>query len=213
MKTDEGRANVRKSVLILEEPKVLLLRRSSFGQAGKPVLSPGRSVCVCVCVCVFRECLFRVFRVWSVHIVGNVLAMHHGPLFCCSPGTPCDACRCLRSKIGLDNATDQLEIWKSVRSTGQKFWRKLDAASRFESFFSLLLERHRSAGKMVKWPVYTRTLEHLCSTDAKSFASPWTGWPTYDLAKERKSPKWSAVDPLGSVLMHKCISHVRPSSE
>ena len=70
-----------------------------------------------------------------------------------------------------------------------------------------------------KWPIHARTLGHLCSTDAKCFASPqlvWTGWRTYVGAemgwkdKLRPSLKWSAVDPLGSLCWG--ITHVRSSS-
>ena len=67
-----------KRVFIFVEPKVLLAGRSLFGRAGEPVLSPARGGCVCVCVCVcvfvFRECLFGVLCVCSVHVVGNVLS-------------------------------------------------------------------------------------------------------------------------------------------
>ena len=47
--TDEGR--VRKSVLIFEEPKVLLVRRSSFGWAGEHVLDLAPT---------FKWCVFRI---------------------------------------------------------------------------------------------------------------------------------------------------------
>ena len=42
-----------------------------------------------------------------------------------------------------------------LRSTSRKFWKKLDAASRFESFFSLSLERERSADETANWCRYT----------------------------------------------------------
>ena len=42
-----------------------------------------------------------------------------------------------------------------LRSTGRKVWKKLDAAGRFESFFSLSLERERSAGETAHWCTHT----------------------------------------------------------
>ena len=45
--TDDGRVDLRKSVLIFEVPKVLRVRRRSFGRTGQPVFSPSE---------------FRVFR-------------------------------------------------------------------------------------------------------------------------------------------------------
>ena len=45
--------------------------------------------------------VFRVFRVRSVHFVGNML-INHGPFFYCSSGTPCYAFTLLRSKISQD---------------------------------------------------------------------------------------------------------------
>ena len=46
-----------------------------------------------------------------------------------------------------------------------------------ERFFSLSLERQRSAGE-IKWPVSADTHRHPCWTDSKSFENPhlvWTG--------------------------------------
>ena len=64
---------------------------------------------------------------------------------------------------GVSEANDQRSAQRSVRSvgisdrsvgdlrsTGRKVWKKLDAAGRFERFFSLSLERERSAGEMVR---------------------------------------------------------------
>ena len=42
-----------------------------------------------------------------------------------------------------------------VRLTGRKFWKKLDTASRFESFFSLSLERERIAAETAHGCRYT----------------------------------------------------------
>ena len=115
-------------------PKVLLVH-SSFGRA----------------TCFFSkrcECAFRVFCVWSVHFVGNVL-IHHGPFFYCSSGK---RSLLLRSKISRDIWQISCEI---SEIEAPKVLKKLDAASRFESFISFSLESQRNAGKMAHQCTYT----------------------------------------------------------
>ena len=89
----------------------------------------------------FKRC---VFRVWSTHVVRK--PWH------CRPGKPCETCTWLRSKISRDIWQISCEIWRLAR---QEFWKKLDAASRFKSFFSLSLERQRSAGEKAHRCTYT----------------------------------------------------------
>ena len=101
--TDEGRVDLRKSNLIFEAPKVLLVR-SSFGRAGEPVLSPTSVQLVWVCA----SCLKRALC--------EKRAIHHGP----SPAKPCKAYTWLRSKIGRDNATDQVEIWDQPAESSER---------------------------------------------------------------------------------------------
>ena len=116
---------------------------------------------------------------WFLHMLGQC------------PGHLCFSC-VLYSATGLAcEANYQRSAQRSVRSvgisdrsvgdlrwTGRKHWnwKELDAASRFESFFSLLLECKRSAGETAHQCRYTG---HPCSSEAKSFASlqlVWMGW-------------------------------------
>ena len=116
---------------------------------------------------------FRFCRHWSVHIVGNVLSTTW-----------------LWSKIGLDNATDHLEIWDRPAQSSE---RSYTLPVGLKSFFSLLLQRQRSAGKMASRCTYTGA---SVFDRRQMFASPqlvWTGWRTYDLATERQSPKWKPL--------------------
>ena len=75
-------------------------------------------------------------------IVRRSITLHAGML--------CEAFTWLRLKIS--NCWDiwqiSCEIGDSRRRSRRKRWKKLDAVSRFESFFSLSLERQRSAGKV-----------------------------------------------------------------
>ena len=149
-------------------PKVLLVH-SSFGRA----------------TCIFSkrcECAFRVFCVWSVHFVGNVL-IHHGPFFYCSSGT---RSRCFDQKsVGISDRS----VARYLRSERRKFWRSWTLPVGSKTSFPF---RSRASKMLAKWPIDARTQAHLCSTNAKSFASlpvVWTSWRTYDLVTERQSPK------------------------
>ena len=175
--TDEGRVDLRKVLLNFNTPKVLQVRRRSFGRTGCSFSNnwvQGFFKCVLWCL----QALKRARR--------REHAIHHCLLFYCSPGMSCEACTWLRSKIGRDNATDQWEIWDRPAESSERSW-TLPVGSKV-SF------RFRSSASEVpaKWPIDARTRGHLCSTDTKSFASPqlvWTGWWTYNLATERQSLK------------------------
>ena len=139
-------------------------------------------------------CVFGVFRVWSAHFMRNVL-IHHGPLFNWSY-----AMRSVHVASNKDQSgylTDQwLNIWDQSTESSKRSW-TLPVDSKASFPFRL-----RASEMLAKWPIDARTLAHLCSANAKGFASPplvWTGWQTYEFATRRQSPKKSAVDPLGSV--------------
>ena len=68
--TDEGRVDLRKSVLIFEEPKGLLVRRSLFGRAGERFLSPG------------------VFRVSLCRHLKHARRVKHARVYACYPPWP-----------------------------------------------------------------------------------------------------------------------------
>ena len=70
-------------------------------------------------------------------------------------GTLCEELTRLRSKISWDIWQISCEIGDFRRRWRRKFWKKLDAASRFGSFFSLSLECQRSAGKTARRYTYT----------------------------------------------------------
>ena len=96
--------------------------------------------------------------------------------------TSCKACTCRQSKIRRDIWQHSCEFWNCPRRKNRKFSLEPEAAS---WFWKLLFP----------------------------FA-PVLADDTYDCAEmgtaDRQSLKWSAVDPLGSGLMHLCIRRVRP---
>ena len=80
-------------------------------------------------------------RTQSLSIVRRSITLHT------RTGTSCEAFAWLRSKISSDIWQISCEIRDSRRRSRRKLWKKLDAACRFESFFSLSLERERSVGE------------------------------------------------------------------
>ena len=80
-------------------------------------------------------------RTQSLSIVRGSITLH--------TGTSCKAFTWLRSKIRWDIWQISCEIGDCRRRSRRKLWKKLDAASRFESFFFLSLERERSEGDTV----------------------------------------------------------------
>ena len=69
----------------------------------------------------------------SLSIVRRSITLH--------AGTSCEEFTWLRSKISWDIWQISCEIGDCRRRSHRKLWKKIDGASRFESFFSLLLER------------------------------------------------------------------------
>ena len=73
--------------------------------------------------------------------------------------------------------TDQLrDIWDRSAQSSERSW-MLPVGSKVSFLF-----HPRASEMLAKWPVDARTLAHLYSTNAKSFASwplVWTGWRTY----------------------------------
>ena len=144
-------------------------------------------------------------RTQGLSIVRRSITLHAGMY--------CEEFTWLRSKTSRDIWQISCEIGDCRCQWRRKLWKKLDAASWFESFLSLSLEHQRSAGKTA------RTLGHPCSTGAKSWVRSSFG----RAGEHTVALKWGGRtdrarikalwDPLGSVLMHKCVSHVRPSSE
>ena len=91
-------------------------------------------------------------------------------------GTLCEAFTWLWSKISWNIGQISCEIGDSRRRLRRKLWKKLDAASRFESFFCLSLECQRSAGEVAHQCTYVHWVIRVHQT--KSLASlqlVWTG--------------------------------------
>ena len=167
---------------------------------GEPVLFP-------------RE--FRVCRHWNVHVVGDVLStMAHCSIV--------PWARHAKQARGFDHSRSVGISDRSVgdlRSTGWKFWKKLpDAASRFESFFSLSLERERIAGETAHRCRYTgasmfdrrqKVCESTARLDSLAKLSSRSDGVEGQIEPEIKRCGLTGI----RVLMHKCISHMRPLSE
>ena len=89
------------------------------------------------------------------------------------------------------------EIWDGPRRSRWKFSRKLDATSRFESFFSLSHKRQRSAGNIAHPYTYTGAPVFDRHQTFCESAARWTGWQTYVSAetgwKDKPSPKWKPL--------------------
>ena len=83
----------------------------------------------------------------SLSIVPRSITLH--------AGMSCEEFTWLRSKISWNIWQISCEIGDSRRRWCRKLWKKIDAASRFESFFSLSLEHQLSAGKMALPYTYT----------------------------------------------------------
>ena len=81
-------------------------------------------------------------RTQNLSIVRRAITLH--------AGKSCEAFTWLWSKISWDIWQISCEIGDYWRRSRRKLWKKLDSASRFESFFSFSLKHWRSAGKMVR---------------------------------------------------------------
>ena len=81
-----------------------------------------------------------------------------------------------------------------IRSSHWKLLKKLDAASRSESFFSLSLERQQSAGKIAQRCTHTGAYVFYRRQKFASLQLVRNGWRTYDGEemgrKDRSSPKF-----------------------
>ena len=91
----------------------------------------------------------RVCRHWSVHIVGNVLSTT-------AYSSIVHRARHAKHQRGFDHRSVGISDRSvgDLRLTGGKFWKKLEAASRIESFFSLSLEREWSADETANRSMY-----------------------------------------------------------
>ena len=120
------------------EPKVLLVRRSLTGWrtcSFSDFLPSGVNVCFVFEACTLWETCYPPYSI--------VL------LFTWHASRSVDVAS-IKDRSGYYNRSV-----RDLRSTGRKFCKKLDAASWFESFFSLSLERQRSAGEMAQRWTYT----------------------------------------------------------
>ena len=86
-------------------------------------------------------------RTQSRSIVSRSITLH--------AGTSCEEFTWLRSKISWDIWLISCDIGDCRCRWRRNLWKKLDAASRFESFFFLSLKRQRSAGKTACRYTYT----------------------------------------------------------
>ena len=117
--------------------------------------------------------------------------------------------------------TDQLEIWDRPAESSEACERSLTLpprASRFERFFSLSLESERSGGETANRCRYTGASvfdrrQKFCESAARLDGLPklslCSNGVEGQIEPENKAP-WTHYGP---VMIHKCISHVRPSSE
>ena len=135
-------------------------------------------------------------------------------------GTSCEAFTWLRSKISWD-ISDRLVVRSEIVDTDRaesSERRLVGAAGRFKSFFSLSLERERSAGETAHRCRYTGTSvfdrrQKFCESAARldglaKLSSRSNG------VEGQIEPELKCCGPtMVRVLMHKCISHMLPSSE
>ena len=140
--------------------------------------------------------------------------------FTLPPGWACEACTCFRSKISRISR----DIWEiSCELWDNRFTPKvLKEAWHCQSVLrASFLSCSSSREVQAKWLVGADTHGHLCSTGAKSLANPQFVRTCYSNLRwrwnrdeRRTEPKIKRCRPTRvRMLMHKCISHVRPLSE